>query len=216
MGNNLLNVNNNIIPEINRTPNTKIKYRCVFDKNVYGNTEDHKNMKNNLHGGVTYYAPGFNSSVDANQYIDDTTAKKKSKIDPDYVITILDKENNENTPFYKDLRKYAMFTGGYSSNNDKLFDSKSSNVLRVVLEDLEGPQPKYNEQITPESRAAYHTDYDNSTPLICNVVYPQVLGLLDANTKNKNEISCQYANICGISWNSLKCNQYQDMTLIKK
>jgi hypothetical protein len=215
--NNVFNVNNNIIPEINRTPNTKIKYRCVFDKNVYGNTEDHKNMKNNLHGvsGIdSYYASGFNSSVDANKYIDDITAKKTSTIDPDYVVVVLDKEKSVNYPYYKDLKKYAMFTGGYSSNNDKLFDSNSSNVLRVVTESLGTPQPKYDQTRTPEEKKGYHKGYDDYSPLICNVVYPQVLGLLDANTKDKNEISCQYANLCGVSWSSLKCNQ--EMTLIKE
>ena len=47
--------------------------------------------------------------------------------------------------------------------------------------------------------------YKVDAPLMCNVVYPQVLGLLDASTKEKNEVSCEYAKQCGVSWSSLKC-----------
>ena len=47
--------------------------------------------------------------------------------------------------------------------------------------------------------------YETDAPLICNVVYPQVLGVFDINTKEKNEVSCEYAKQCGVSWSSLKC-----------
>jgi hypothetical protein len=204
--NNVYDVNNNIIPEINRTANTKIKYRCVYDKNVYGNVNEYTKMKNDLIGMTENgrYVVGFNSTDDINKYIDDSSANRKSSKEPDYtVIPILLKEDKlKIEPHIKDLRKYAMFTGGYSSNNNKLFDPKSSNILRMYLGK---DQTKYADTATTEQKKQYGTLYNDSTPLICNVVYPQVLGVLDANTKNKNEVSCQYADACGVSWSSLKC-----------
>lgn len=47
--------------------------------------------------------------------------------------------------------------------------------------------------------------YETNAPLICNIVYPQVLGVLDSKTKAGNEVSCEYAKQCGISWSSLNC-----------
>lgn len=184
---------NNIIPEINRTPNTKIKYRCVHDKNVYGNTENYKIMKNDLITSASdKYLPGFTSATDANRYISEKLAGTITTAQPDYVVTNQDK----NSQYYKDLKKYAMFTGAYSSNNlTKLVDTTSDNILRV-----------YNDKtyISANRQDLWNT-YDSGSPLICNVVYPQVLGLLDSDTKDKNEVSCDYAKQCGISWSSLKC-----------
>ena len=185
-----------LIVEINRTPNTKIKYRCVHDKNVYGNTENYKIMKNDLITSASdKYLPGFTSATDANRYITDKLAGTKITTQPDYVVT----NQDTNSQYYKDLKKYAMFTGAYSFNNlTKLVDttSTSDNILRV-----------YNDKTytTANKDALWKDTYDSSSPLICNVVYPQVLGLLDSDTKDKNEVSCDYAKQCGISWSSLKC-----------
>ena len=208
--NNVYDVNNNIIPEINRTANTKIKYRCVYDKNVYGNVDDYTKMKNDLVAvdGEKQYTIGFNSADDVNKYIDENKANIKSSKEPDYTVRgmVLKEDKLNLEPYIKDLRKYAMFTGGYSSNNDKLFDPKSSNILRVFLPtDKNTVQVKYEEAATKEQRDADKEIYNTASPLICNVVYPQVLGLLDSDKKNKNEVSCQYADACGVSWSSLKC-----------
>ena len=190
--NNVYNVNNTIIPEINRVPNTKIKYRCVYDKNVYGNTENYNIMKNDLNISSTdKYLPGFTSSEDANRYISEKKQSKKNTVLPDYVVTNQDTTSQH----YNNLKKYAMFTGAYSSNNDKIIDRYSSNILRVSTDKI----------YDAANKVALWNEYEKASPLICNVVYPQVLGLLDSDTRDKNEVSCEYAKQCGISWSSLKC-----------
>jgi hypothetical protein len=191
--NNVYDVNNNIIPEIVRVPNTKIKYRCVYDKNVYGNIEEYKIMKNELNKEGKFI-PGFTSVLDVNKYIDDSSKNIKSAVLPDYIVTNYVDKSSEH---YNNLKKYAMFSGAYSSNNELLVDPKSSNILRVFT-DKTKPYDNTNKD-------HYLNEYKEGSPLICNVVYPQVLGVLDSETRNKNEVSCEYAKQCGISWSSLNC-----------
>lgn len=198
--NNTYDVNNNIIPEINSIPNTKIKYRCIYDKNVYGNTEEYNTMNNDLIKD-NIYKPGFTDMADINRYIDAKKNNVITTLEPDYsVVNLAVNSNDKNSPYYKELKKYAMFTGAYSSNNDngKLI-SGHSNILRVFT----GKEDK--DKYIDANKADFLRSYDESSPLICNIVYPQVLGVLDSETKDKNEVSCQYAKKCGISWSSLNC-----------
>jgi hypothetical protein len=191
--NNVYDVNNNIIPEINRVPNTKIKYRCVYDKNVYGNTEEYNIMNNELIKDDKFI-PGFTSVLDVNKYIDEKSKNIKNTVLPDYIVTNYEDKASEH---YNNLKKYAMFSGAYSSNNELLIDAKSSNMLRVFTDK--------NKPYNSTNKVHYLNQYKEATPLICNVVYPQVLGVLDSVTKDKNEVSCEYAKQCGISWSSLNC-----------
>jgi hypothetical protein len=190
--NNVYDVNNNIIPEINRVPNTKIKYRCVYDKNVYGNTEEYNTMNNELIKDDKFI-PGFTSVLDVNKYTDEQSKKIKNTILPDYIVTSYQDKASEH---YNNLKKYAMFSGAYSTSNELLIDPKSSNMLRVFTE---------NKPYNNDNKVYHLNEYKEATPLICNVVYPQVLGVLDSETKDKNEVSCEYAKQCGISWSSLNC-----------
>jgi hypothetical protein len=177
-----------IIPEINTNKSKNIKYRCVSDNNVYGNVKDNLIAKNFLSNNN--YEAGFNDAAKAKQYSD---AKKVSAITPQYIVNIPTKSTD--TSIYNDLQKYAKFSGAYSLNNNNLLDSTNNNVLRVGD--------------TAYTGADSNTimNYNTKTPLICNVVYPQVLGILDSKTQEGNGISCEYAKQCGISWSSLKCSK---------
>jgi hypothetical protein len=193
--NNIYDVNNNIIPQINSVPNSKIKYRCVYDKNVFGNTEQYNTMNNELIE-TNKYKPGFTDVAVVNNYIAAKAASIATTIEPDYIV--INQDTNKNSPYYKDLKKYAMFTGAYSSNNDNgRLISGHSNILRVFTDKTK----PYN----ADNKDEYLNAYEAKSPLICNIVYPQVLGILDSETKDKNEVSCEYAKQCGISWSSLKC-----------
>lgn len=191
MDNNTNNINKIIIPEINRDTNTNLQYRCVYDRDVYGNTGDFLKMKNTIAPvGTPPYLPGFNTINSAKLYNTAITANYNSTAVPDYVV----KEPEKNTQNYQDLKKYAKFTGAYSSNNSNIFIPNNSNVLKIGTANY----------LTNDTNSIWKK-YETDAPLICNVVYPQVLGLLDNNTKEKNEVSCEYAKQCGISWSSLKC-----------
>jgi len=185
-------INNNnygsqIIPEINSDRNANIQYRCVYDKNVYGKTDDYLKMNNDI-SKIKYY-PGFNTSNLAVKSI----TNKNAKITPDYIVSLPDKT----TQTFKELKKYAKFSGAYSINNSNIFNNLNNNVLKV------GDQSYLS--TTGSDKGTVLQNYENNAPLICNIVYPQVLGVLDSKTKSGNEVSCEYAKQCGISWSSLNC-----------
>jgi len=178
-----------IIPEVNTEKSKNIQYRCVSDNNVYGNVKDNLIAKNFL--SKNNYEAGFNNADKAKQHSD---AGKVSALTPQYIVSIPNKDTDTDTTVYRDLQKYAKFSGAY--NNSNIFNT-SSNVLRVG----DTSYTKKDTALGPLGQ------YITKTPLICNVVYPQVLGILDSRTQEGNGISCEYAKQCGISWSSLKCSK---------
>lgn len=178
---------NKIIPEINSDRNANIQYRCVYDKNVYGKTDEYLKMNNDI-SKIKYY-PGFNSSNIALKSV----TNKNAKITPEYIVSIPD----SNSKTFKELKKYAKFSGAYSGTNSNIFDNLNTNVLKV------GDTSYLS--TTSSDKSAVRAQYETNAPLICNIVYPQVLGVLDSKTKAGNEVSCEYAKQCGISWSSLNC-----------
>jgi hypothetical protein len=176
-----------IIPEINSDRNANMQYRCVYDKNVYGNTGEYLKMNNDI--SKTKYYPGYYSSNIALI----SATNKNAKITPEYIVSIPDSTSKT----FKELKKYAKFSGAYSSSNSNIFDNLNKNVLKV------GDSSYLS--TTGSDKSAVMTQYETNAPLICNIVYPQVLGVLDSKTKAGNEVSCEYAKQCGISWSSLNC-----------
>jgi hypothetical protein len=186
-----------IIPEIINETDAKIQYRCVADPNVFGTNQEHYDMKNNIKTNATPYMVGFTDRAKAVKYDSNTIALNKNTETPDYIVAVPGaSQNTQNT---KDLKKYAKFSGAYSESNTDIFNPTSKTLKIASAGYLGGGTVG-----SPD--ATVYTKYESEAPLICNVVYPQVLGLLDSNTKEKNEVSCEYAKQCGISWSSLKCN----------
>jgi hypothetical protein len=182
-----------IIPEITRDADKNIQYKCVYDKEVYGDTRKLLETKRGITGDSASIIAGFNNVANAITYAANPQA---SVLSPDYIVK-LPKDIEE--PNEKGLKSYAKFAGGYTTDNTSIFDSNNNISLR----------PAANEYLTPstslEEKKSIYTNYETKTPLICNQVYPQVLGILDSKTKEENEISCEYAKQCGISWSSLNC-----------
>lgn len=192
--NNMLTQAAPIIPEIINERDAKIQYRCVADPNVFGTNQEHYDMKKDIKTTTRPYMVGFTDRAKAIKYDSNTTALNKNTENPDYIVAVPETSTNIN-----DLKKYAKFSGAYSETNTDIFDP-TSKTLKIA-------GTGYISGTVQVPDAAVYTKYINETPLICNVVYPQVLGLLDSNTKEKNEVSCEYAKQCGISWSSLKCTK---------
>jgi len=196
INNNIFDINKHIIPKISRDANMNIQYRCKADDNVFGTTQEYYDMKNFISPITKPYMVGFDDRDKAIKY--EATAKlsgtRKNTESPDYIVALPDKS----APNYNDLKRYAQFSGAYNKDNPNIYDAATSTTLKIASEDyLKGTKEVPN--------ATAYTKYEETAPLICNVVYPQVLGLLDSTTKEKNEVSCEYAKQCGISWSSLKC-----------
>ena len=181
-----------IIPEISREGSTELKYRCVYDKKVYGEAADLYNMKNTLYSksdnAEKPYLPGFTSNTDAKKYI---TASVNNSTKPEYSIKIPDKES----PNWKSLKNYAKFSGIYNDNT-ATNTGYDFHIGKTGYIDTGGV-----------TSANVVSKYKSDVPLNCDVVYPKVLGVLDEKTKEGNEISCEYAKQCGVSWSSLNCKK---------
>jgi hypothetical protein len=182
-----------IIPEITRDADKNIQYKCVYDKEVYGDTRKLLETKRGITGDSASIIAGFNNVANAIAYAANPQA---SVLSPDYIVKLPKdiEETNE-----KGLKSYAKFAGGYTTNNLSIFDSNNNISLRPAASEYLTPST------SPEEKKSIYTNYETKTPLICNQVYPQVLGILDSKTKEENEISCEYAKQCGISWSSLNC-----------
>jgi hypothetical protein len=182
-----------IIPEITRDADKNIQYKCVYDKEVYGDTRKLLDTKQGITGNNASIIAGFNNVANAKAY---ATNPQASVLRPDYIVKLPKdiEETNE-----KGLKSYAKFAGGYTTNNLSIFDSNNNISLRPAASEYLTPST------SPTEKNTIYTNYETKTPLICNQVYPQVLGILDSKTKEENEISCEYAKQCGISWSSLNC-----------
>jgi len=184
------------LPSIIKEKNANIQYRCVYDPNVYGDTKDLLKMKNALDPSSTpLYMAGFKSKGDASIH---NTRAEKSTLTPDYIVK---KTTGSGSTTYQNLKNYAQFTGAYGSDTVNKIDADTdTETLKIAATNyLVGASGG------PANATDAKTNYVRDAPLICNVVYPQVLGVLDKDTKEKNEVSCDYAKQCGVSWSSLKC-----------
>lgn len=179
-----------IIPEIMRNTDKNIQYKCVYDKDVYGDTRKLLETKKGIVADNTNIIAGFNNVAYATTYAANPST---SVLSPDYIVKL--PAGMEKTT-EKGLKSYAKFSGGYTKDNATILNDSNNNISL---------RPAKSEYLSPTADAARYTTYETNTPLICNQVFPQVLGILDSKTKDENEISCEYAKQCGISWSSLNC-----------
>ena len=194
--NEVANGKGNIIPTFTSDKNANLQYRCEYDPNVQGTTKELLAMKNAMDNSTTPYMAGFKKIADAASH---RQRGIKSTLTPDYIVK-KPQSTTDNAATYKDIQNYAKFSGAYGAtigSNNKV----DTTTLKIATSDYM-TTTRGGSAATAE---AANTVYKTTTPLMCNVVYPQVLGVLDKDTKEKNEVSCEYAKQCGVSWSSLKC-----------
>lgn len=188
-----------IITDINNITNANIQYYCEYDEGVYGDKKSFFEMKKKIGKVPTdaTFKSGFTTMTIAKSV---STTPSKTVI-PDYIIKI---PTYTAKPESVELKNYAKFTGAYSSNYYKLNNSDFASIPKVADASYVTATADKAQIVNPESQTLY-TKYNNDAPLVCNKVFPQVLGVLDKKQKNGNEISCEYAKQCDISWSSLNC-----------
>ena len=190
-----------IMKDINNITNANIQYVCEYDEGVYGDKKSFIEMKKIIGKQPTAatFKSGFTTmSIAKNQ----NTAASKTVI-PDYILKLPTYDPNK--PESVELMKYAKFTGAYSSNYYKLNNSDFTSIPKVMDTNYVTSTTDKAQIVSPESSTLY-TKYNDTAPLVCNKVFPQVLGVLDKTQKKGNEISCEYAKQCDISWSSLNCD----------
>ncbi len=188
-----------IISDINNITNANIQYYCEYDEDVYGDKKSFFEMKQKIgkQPTVATFKSGFKTMSIAQSQ--DSSASKT--VIPDYIIKL---PSYDAKPESVELKNYAKFTGAYSSNYYKLNNSVFTSIPKVALTGYVTATADKVDIADPASKTLYN-NYKDTAPLVCNKVFPQVLGVLDKKQKNGNEISCEYAKQCDISWSSLNC-----------
>ena len=196
-----INKKTTAISDINDIENTNLKFYCEYDEAVYGDKRDFLKMKKEIGKDPTNFHSGYKTLADARTYNEATSTSKT--VIPEYIVK-LPTYDSTNVGL-EELKKYAKFTGAYGGDatTGKLTDSTPgySNILKVAKS---GYYSDSGGVATAD--AGVYTKYNDTAPLVCNKVYPQVLGILDNKQKKGNEVSCEYAKQCDISWSSLNCN----------
>ena len=158
-----------------------LNYKCVPDPNVYGDINDLKSQLELINENNNIYKKG-------------TTYDefKKDSTRPKYLYVNSSKIN-------PDLEKYAEITGVYKNAWTTQADSDSAyfNNTIVNFENDSGNRYKKDVDIS-------RIHVDNTKPLICNELYPYLLDSMENKNKNQ-ELKCEYAKKCGVSWSYLDC-----------
>jgi hypothetical protein len=118
--------------------------------------------------------------------------RKSNTTKPGYLITDLGELADGDSEIDTKLKKYAQVSGVYKnqfSAENHLFD----NSLRL-------------DSNTDISNAFY-----KDIPLICNEVYPNILSKLEK--EGSNDVRCEYARKCNISWSDIDCYKNKDVKL---
>ncbi len=192
----ILNNDNDIILSNNKNI---LKYKCVPDQNVFGSLPEFKSQLELVNNDNNSY----NYATTCNNFI--------SNIDkPKYLY--VDIADNDTIESSTGLKKYAELSGVYKSA------WTNSNIEGQG--DLNG-KPAYFYSSIVEYQNANGIRYTPSNindvkigtkkPLICNEIYPNLLDTLESKEKNQ-ELKCEYAKKCGISWSYLDCYKSAENT----
>ena len=161
-----------------------LDYKCVPDPNVYGDITELKSQLELVNeNGNRYYKGTTMKSYDADEeqpkYLYVNSSSDRSTVNPT-------------------LNKYAEITGVYKNtwtnkeNKDYYFDNT------IV---------KYDDGSGNRYKAGTNDDQihiKDVKPLICNELYPYLLDSMEDKEKNQ-ELKCEYAKKCGVSWSYLDC-----------
>jgi hypothetical protein len=164
-------------------------YKCVPDPNVYGDINDIKSQLELI-------------NENNNQYITATTYENydKGSDQPKYLYVNSSKIN-------PNLEKYAEITGVYKNTWTNEAKSNGAYFPNTIVNFGSDKGLRYQKD-TPDSNKIH---INNTKPLICNELYPYLLDSMEDKEKNQ-ELKCEYAKNCGVSWSYLDC--YGDKSIL--
>ena len=176
--------------DINISSNDHVlDYKCVPDRNVFG---DINNLKSQLEL----------INENNNRYHKGTTFEdyKANEEQPKYIYVDSGNIYSPELASSLSLQNYAQITGVYKNSwttpgagPEAYYD----NTI-VKYDNGSGTKNKY-----PDNDNNIHVGI-NTKPLICNELYPYLLDSMENKEKNQ-ELKCEYAKKCGVSWSYLDC-----------
>jgi hypothetical protein len=194
------NVNNTkLYHDIRNDKDETLKYKCVLDETVFADLKSINDTKKTLFDTKTEYyqkAKKYENRNDANKvdylYVvkKDTAGSTTAGSTTDAYGTYTDDK----------LSNYAQFSGMYRSGIGATVDSITSIGTSGAMKNIQ-PNSLLHETQAQATANFYHS----KKPLICNVVYPQVLAKLDKETPEQNKYRCAYAKACDIPWTGIGC-----------
>lgn len=186
-----------------------IKHKCVPDPMVFGSLTEYNTMNEKLNTDKMFMAFEYSNSQNKTQRIDrdlggssDTTADDiidqgdKTRLERDARFLYRESKQNRVKP---DKRQYI---DGYDASDELL---KYARLTGAYKTDWTRPASSNAKTNVPFGGSLFvdQTKTYEKHPLICNEVYP---GLLDKLEKDgKDDLKCELAKTCGISWSKLDC-----------
>ena len=168
-----------------------LDYKCVPDPNVYG---DIYNLESQLKL----------INENNNNYLRGTTYENyiANNNDPKYIYVV----NTTNTNSNITLNKYGEITGVYKNSWTDTSVSSTDYFQNTIVKYDNGSGTKYKSPTDDNN-----VKIGETKPLICNELYPYLLDSMENKEKNQ-ELKCEYAKKCGVSWSYLDC--YGDKSVL--
>ena len=157
-----------------------LNYTCEYDPDMFGDKK--------------IYAETKNFMKDKDFYKQGVAGVQSDNLEYLYVN---DTSNDEI------LGKYAQFTGIYSSGKK----TSTGEYVNTSFYNASGPSTfnLYTNSVVPIDKSQATKELYYSKPLVCNIVYPQLLAKLDKGTPEQNKYRCAYAKACDIAWTDIGC-----------
>lgn len=166
-----------------------LDYKCVPDRNVFGDINNLKSQlelinenNNSYHKGTTYKDYKANEEQPKYIFVDSSNIYS-----PELAASSLS------------LQKYAEITGVYKNSWTNSTDANTAYYNNTIVKYDNSSGNKYK---STEDDANIHVGA--TKPLICNELYPYLLDSMENKEKNQ-ELKCEYAKKCGVSWSYLDC-----------
>ena len=157
-----------------------LNYKCVPDPNVYGDINELKSQLELINENNNIYKKGTT--------FDDL---KKDNSRPKYLYV-----NSSN--INPDLEKYAEITGVYKNTWTTQAQAHGQYFDNTIVKYENDRSERYKSDQVDQAHV------DKIKPLICNELYPYLLDSMEDKEKNQ-ELKCEYAKKCGVSWSYLDC-----------
>lgn len=168
--------------DINISTNDHVlDYKCVPDPNVYGDIYNLESQLKLINENNNNYSRGTTYK----NYTDNNN-------DPKYIYV-----NSPSTN--PTLEKYAEITGAYKNSWTATGGNFEDYFLNTIVKYDDGKGTKYKSPTHDNN-----VRIDTTKPLICNELYPYLLDSMENKEKNQ-ELKCEYAKKCGVSWSYLDC-----------